>query len=64
MVEMRKSGGLRPESESAARCRDELPVKLEIAEDDLEEEHGPLNKRSRVCLFLSFCFFLLRWADL
>jgi len=45
---MRKSGGLRPESESAARCRDELPVKLEIAEDDLEEEHGPLNKRSRL----------------
>ncbi|KAL1210511.1 hypothetical protein V5N11_006834 [Cardamine amara subsp. amara] len=48
MVEMRKSGGLRPESELAAKCRDELPVKLEIAEDDLEEEHGPLNKRSRL----------------
>ncbi|ESQ54123.1 hypothetical protein EUTSA_v10024775mg [Eutrema salsugineum] len=48
MVEMRKSGGIRPESELAAKCRDELPVKLEIAEDDLEEEHGPLNKRSRL----------------
>ncbi|KAF8073285.1 hypothetical protein N665_1122s0014 [Sinapis alba] len=42
MVEMR------PESKSAAKCRDELPVKLEIAEDALEEEHGPLNKRSRL----------------
>ncbi|KAH0894868.1 hypothetical protein HID58_057297 [Brassica napus] len=42
MVEMR------PESDSAAKCRDELPVKLEIAEDGLEEEHGPLNKRSKL----------------
>ncbi|XP_033132847.1 uncharacterized protein LOC103834656 isoform X3 [Brassica rapa] len=42
MVEMR------PESKSAAKCRDELPVKLEIAEDGLEEEHGPLNKRSKL----------------
>uniref|UniRef100_A0A1J3GQA7 TRF2/HOY1 PH-like domain-containing protein n=1 Tax=Noccaea caerulescens TaxID=107243 RepID=A0A1J3GQA7_NOCCA len=48
MVEMRKSGGMRPESELAAKCRDELPVKLEIVEDDLEEEHGPLNKRSKL----------------
>ncbi|KAF8052527.1 hypothetical protein N665_1549s0014 [Sinapis alba] len=45
MVEMRKSGVMKPESE---KCRDELPVKLEIAEDDLEEVHGPLNKRSRL----------------
>lgn len=46
---MRKSGGImRPESELAAKCRDELPVKLEIVEDELEEAHGPLNKRSRV----------------
>ncbi|KAL0698190.1 hypothetical protein Bca4012_054312 [Brassica carinata] len=42
MVEMR------PESETASKCRDELPVKLEIAEDGLEEEHGPLNKRSKL----------------
>ncbi|KAH0915462.1 hypothetical protein HID58_029908 [Brassica napus] len=42
MVEMR------PESYSAAKCRDELPVKLEIAEDGLEEEHGPFNKRSKL----------------
>ncbi|CAN6827146.1 unnamed protein product [Brassica oleracea] len=42
MVEMR------PESDSAAKCRDELPVKLEIAEDGLEEEHGPLKKRSKL----------------
>ncbi|KAJ4913599.1 Uncharacterized protein Rs2_08220 [Raphanus sativus] len=48
MVEMRKSGVTRPESELASKRRDELPVKLEIAEDDLEEAHGPLNKRSRL----------------
>ena len=47
MVEMR------PESDSAAKCRDELPVKLEIAEDGLEEEHGPLKKRSKVCCSFS-----------
>ena len=49
MVEMRKSGVTKPDSELASKCRDELPVKLEIAEDDLEEAHGPLNKRSKVC---------------
>ncbi|KAG2239950.1 hypothetical protein Bca4012_015457 [Brassica carinata] len=44
MVEMRRS-----ESESSsAKCRDEFPVKLEIVEDGLEEEHGPLNKRSKL----------------
>ena len=48
MVEMRKSGVMRTESELASKCRDDLPVKLEIAEDDLEEAHGPLNKRSKV----------------
>ncbi|CAH8352851.1 unnamed protein product [Eruca vesicaria subsp. sativa] len=48
MVEMRKSGVMRPDSESASKCRDELPVKMEIAEDDLEEAHGPLSKRSRL----------------
>ena len=46
MVEMRRS-----ESELSAKCRAEFPVKLEIVEDDLEEEHGPLNQRSRVCSF-------------
>ncbi|KAF8097511.1 hypothetical protein N665_0286s0021 [Sinapis alba] len=44
MVEMRRS-----ESELSAKRRDDFPVKLEIvAEDSLEEEHGPLNKRSRL----------------
>ncbi|KAG2238278.1 hypothetical protein Bca52824_092490 [Brassica carinata] len=43
MVEMRRS-----ESESSAKCRAEFPVKLEIVEDDLEEEHASLNKRSRL----------------
>lgn len=64
---MRKSGGMRPESELAAKCRDELPVKLEIVEDDLEEEHGPLNKRSKVCSFSYFrlddLFKLIREFD-
>ncbi|CAH8355683.1 unnamed protein product [Eruca vesicaria subsp. sativa] len=43
MVEMRRS-----ESESTSNRRDEFPVKLEIVEDELEEEHAPLNKRSRL----------------
>ncbi|KAL5840110.1 hypothetical protein ACOSQ4_012718 [Xanthoceras sorbifolium] len=44
---MMKSGNPRAESE-ATSCRDKRPlVKLEIAEDALEEEHGPLNKRSK-----------------
>ncbi|KAJ0262971.1 ATP-dependent DNA helicase [Hirschfeldia incana] len=42
MVEMRRS-----ESELSAKRRDEFPVKVEIVEDGLEEEHGPLNKRSK-----------------
>ncbi|OMP09509.1 hypothetical protein COLO4_05402 [Corchorus olitorius] len=41
-----RSGNLRPEPE-ATTCRDKPPVKLEIVEDSLEEEHGPLNKRSK-----------------
>uniref|UniRef100_A0A2N9HM97 TRF2/HOY1 PH-like domain-containing protein n=1 Tax=Fagus sylvatica TaxID=28930 RepID=A0A2N9HM97_FAGSY len=44
-----KSTNLGPEPETTAMvtsCRDKLPVKLEI-EDSLEEEHGPLNKRSK-----------------
>ncbi|XVE63480.1 hypothetical protein DITRI_Ditri07aG0023900 [Diplodiscus trichospermus] len=46
MVQLMRSGNLRPEPESTA-CGDEPLVKLEIAEDSLEEEHGPLNKRSK-----------------
>ncbi|GAV77703.1 hypothetical protein CFOL_v3_21174 [Cephalotus follicularis] len=42
-----KSGNLNPEPKTTS-CRDKVPVKLEIAEDSLEEEHGPLNKRSKV----------------
>ncbi|XP_034699786.1 uncharacterized protein LOC117925072 isoform X2 [Vitis riparia] len=45
MVQLMKSGSLRPERETTP-CRDKLPVKLEI-EDSLEEEHGPFNKRSK-----------------
>ncbi|KAK1549441.1 hypothetical protein Q3G72_002180 [Acer saccharum] len=45
---MTKSGNPRPDPE-ATSYRDKVPlVKLEIAEDSLEEEHGPLNKRSKL----------------
>lgn len=40
-----KSGDLRHEPETTP-CTDKVPVKLEI-EDSLEEEHGPLSKRSK-----------------
>ncbi|CAN8229894.1 unnamed protein product [Cochlearia groenlandica] len=48
MVEMKKLGGMRSESELSAKRRNESPVKLEIVEDEFEEENGPLNKRSRL----------------
>ncbi|VVB15795.1 unnamed protein product [Arabis nemorensis] len=44
MVEMMKSWNLKPEFKPASK----FPVKLEIVEDFLEEEHGPLNKRSKL----------------
>ncbi|XVF88110.1 hypothetical protein PTKIN_Ptkin19aG0023700 [Pterospermum kingtungense] len=46
MVQLMRSGNIRPESERTA-VGDKPPVKLEIVEDSLEEEHGPLNKRSK-----------------
>ncbi|KAE8126029.1 hypothetical protein FH972_020784 [Carpinus fangiana] len=51
MVQLMRSANIRPEPEttsssSSSSCRDKRPVKLEI-EDSLEEEHGPLNKRSK-----------------
>lgn len=45
MVQLMTSGDLRSEQETAD-CTEKAPVKLEI-EDSLEEEHGPLNKRSK-----------------
>jgi hypothetical protein len=45
MVQMMRSGNLRPDADTAS-CRDQVPVKLEI-EDPLEDEHGPLSKRSK-----------------
>ncbi|GMJ07211.1 hypothetical protein like AT4G30780 [Hibiscus trionum] len=41
-----RSGNLRPEPQTAA-FPEKAPVKLEIVEDSLEEEHGPLSKRSK-----------------
>ncbi|XP_062159024.1 uncharacterized protein LOC133866499 isoform X2 [Alnus glutinosa] len=51
MVQLMRSANLRLEPEttsssSSSSCREKLPVKLEI-DDSLEEEHGPLNKRSK-----------------
>ncbi|GLT49589.1 hypothetical protein SLA2020_231370 [Shorea laevis] len=46
MVQLMSSGNQRPDRDVSS-CRDKLPVKLEIVEDPLEEEFGPLNKRSK-----------------
>ncbi|XP_022755353.1 uncharacterized protein LOC111303387 isoform X2 [Durio zibethinus] len=46
MVQLMRSGNLRPEPDTTAR-HDKPPVKLEIVEDSLEEEQGPPNKRSK-----------------
>ncbi|XP_059637654.1 uncharacterized protein LOC132279644 isoform X2 [Cornus florida] len=46
MVQLMRSGNFRPGTESAS-FPEKFPVKLEI-EDTLEEEHGPLNKRSKI----------------
>ncbi|XWS16958.1 hypothetical protein CRYUN_Cryun33cG0026400 [Craigia yunnanensis] len=46
MVQLMRSGNLRPEPKRTA-CGAKPPLKLEIVEDSLEEEHGPLNKRSK-----------------
>ncbi|XP_050374268.1 uncharacterized protein LOC126791821 [Argentina anserina] len=43
MVELMNSGDLR----QTTPCKDKVQVKSEIEEDTLEEEHGPLNKRSK-----------------
>nr|DAD27494.1 TPA_asm: hypothetical protein HUJ06_028962 [Nelumbo nucifera] len=45
MVQLMKSGSIRPESEPP--CRNKLPVKLEI-EDPLDEEHGPVEKKPKI----------------
>ncbi|KAK9213534.1 hypothetical protein WN943_002922 [Citrus x changshan-huyou] len=46
MVQLMKSGNPKPDPETTS-CREKVPVKLEIVEDSLDEEHGPLNKRSK-----------------
>ncbi|XP_039018895.1 uncharacterized protein LOC120150269 isoform X3 [Hibiscus syriacus] len=45
MVQLMRSGNPTLEPEV---CRDKAPVKLEIVEDSLEEEYGPINKRSKL----------------
>lgn len=47
MVQLTNHGKLRPESELPMKMTLPLATKLEI-EDPLEDEHGPLNKRSKV----------------
>lgn len=46
MVQLMKSGNPKPVHEMTS-YREKVPVKLEIIEDSLEEEHGPLSKRSK-----------------
>ncbi|CAL9129134.1 unnamed protein product [Musa textilis] len=46
MVQLTNHGKLRPESELPMKMTLPLATKLEI-EDPLEDEHGPLNKRSK-----------------
>ncbi|XP_044464320.1 uncharacterized protein LOC123194889 isoform X2 [Mangifera indica] len=46
MVQLMKSGNSTSEP-GTTLFRNMVPVKLEIVEDSLEEEHGPLNKRSK-----------------
>ncbi|KAE8730788.1 50S ribosomal protein L35 isoform 1 [Hibiscus syriacus] len=48
-----RSGNLRPEPQTTALPEKE-PVKLEILEDSLEEEHGPLSKRSKPSPYLQY----------
>ena len=70
MVQFMKSTNMRPELESTTTttstttASSKLPVKLEI-EDSLEEEHGPLNKRSKPSQsfqeVLNFKIFFLAW---
>lgn len=47
MVQLMKSGNLPAEPETTSSSGNKVPVKLEIVEDPLEEEHGSLNKRSK-----------------
>ncbi|KAJ9129024.1 hypothetical protein P3X46_034215 [Hevea brasiliensis] len=49
MVQLVKSGSPPAEPETTSSNGNKVPVKLEIVEDEdpLEEEHGPLNKRSK-----------------
>ncbi|XP_026660532.1 uncharacterized protein LOC103707259 isoform X2 [Phoenix dactylifera] len=47
MVQLANFGTLRPESELPSKEPAPPPVKLEI-EDPLDEQHGPLNKRSKI----------------
>lgn len=51
MVQLMSSGSQRPDRDSSS-CRNKLPVKLEIAEDALEDEYAPLSKRSKTATAL------------
>lgn len=59
MVQLMRSGTPTAEPEA---CRDKAPVKLEIVEDSLEEEHGPVNKRSKLSPNLQQVFFSLQFS--
>lgn len=63
MVQLMKSGNPKPDPETSS-CRETVPVKLEIVEDSLEEEHGPLNKRSKTSSTLQQQVFFLALLSL
>ena len=68
MVQLMKSGNRSLEPDMASLW-DKVPVKLEI-EDSLEEEHGPLSKRSKTATSFSpvcgigffFCLITNKWC--
>lgn len=47
MVQLMKSSDSVVADHGKEACEDKSPVKLEIAEDFTEEQHGPLSKRSK-----------------
>lgn len=61
MVQLMKFGNLRSETAAAAAGYEKSRVKVEI-EDPLEEEHGPLNKRSKPSLDLQEVWILLNYG--
>lgn len=69
MVQLMESGNLLAETEIMSSSGKKVTVKLEIAEDPLEEDHEPLNKRYKPSqavqqvLILLWYLCLLGWRE-